>query len=89
MRIAANNSEFFDDEYIPRDLTIKSPRSMKQDQLIAFLRHVSAREQTHGIQNAFRFKCVLSGRKKGSLLPAQYSAGAGLPHLWQLHIQKQ
>jgi hypothetical protein len=47
---------------------------MKQDQLITFFRHVVAREATHGIQN---FKSVLSGRKKGHLLPAQYGAGAG------------
>lgn len=50
---------------------------MKQSQLIAFFRHVAAREATYGIQNAFRFKSVLSGRKKGALLPAQYRAGAG------------
>ena len=76
-RIAADNSDFFEDDYIPRDLTIKSPRLMKQHQLLTFFRHVSAREQTHGIHNAFQFKCVLSGRKKGSLQPAQYVAGAG------------
>ena len=49
---------------------------MKQDHLIMFFRHVSDREQSHGIENAFRFKSVLSGRKKGSLLPAQYGASA-------------
>jgi len=76
-RIAADNSDFFEDDYIPRDLMIKSPQSMKQHQLFTFFRHVSAREQTHGIHNAFRFKCGLSGRKKGSLQPAQYVAGAG------------
>lgn len=76
-RIAADNSDFLDDEYIPRNFTIKSPRSMKQDQLLSFFRHISAREQTYGIKNAFRFKSVLSGRKKGFLLPAQYGAGAG------------
>jgi len=75
-RIAADNSDFFEDDYIPRDLTIKSPRLMKQHQLLTFFRHVSAREQTHGIHNAFQFKCVLSGRKKGSLQPVQYVAGA-------------
>ena len=76
-RIAADNSDFFEDDYIPRDLTIKSLRSMKQHQLFTFFRHVSAHEQTHRIHNAFRFKCVLSGRKKGSLQPVQYVAGAG------------
>ena len=50
---------------------------MKQDQLLSFFRHISAREQTHGIKNAFRFKSVLSGRKKGFLLSARYGAGAG------------
>ena len=76
-RIAADSSDFFDDEYIPRDLAIKSLWSMKQHQLFTFFRHVSACEQTHGIQNTFRFKSVLSGRKKASLLPVQYVASAG------------
>ena len=55
-RIAANNLDFLDNEYILRDLSIKYPQSMKQDQLFTFFKHVSACEQTHGIQNAFRFK---------------------------------
>ncbi len=53
---------------------------MKREMLITFFRHIAARETTYGIQNAFRFKAVLSKRKKGSLLPTQYGdigAGAG------------
>ena len=53
---------------------------MKQEMLIMFFWHIAAHETTYGIQNAFRFKAILSKQKKGSLLPTQYGdigAGAG------------
>ena len=50
---------------------------MRQEQLISFFRHVAAHQSTHGIQHAFRFKTILSDRKKGYLLPAEYRASAG------------
>jgi len=37
---------------------------------------VSQRETSHGVPNAFRFKSILSSRKKGTLLPASYKDDA-------------
>lgn len=48
------------------------PRNMKIDELIALFKHIAGREASHGISNAFRFKTVSSGRKKGTLHPARY-----------------
>jgi hypothetical protein len=48
---------------------------MKLDALIKFFKHISDREISHGIPFAFRFKSVLSSRKKGSLRMAMYDVG--------------
>jgi hypothetical protein len=45
---------------------------MKAQNLIKFFKHVIAREDSHGIPNAFRFKSISSSRKKGTLYPAYY-----------------
>jgi hypothetical protein len=45
---------------------------MKLDHLIKFFKHISLREGSHGIHNAFRFKAVTTNRKKGILRPARY-----------------
>jgi len=45
---------------------------MKREEMIKFLRHVAAREASHGVADAFRFKAVLSSRKKGSLQNSKY-----------------
>lgn len=45
---------------------------MKLNSLIEFFKHVSLRETSHGVANAFRFKSILSSRKKGVLKPARY-----------------
>lgn len=45
---------------------------MKLDSLVMFFKHISNREASHGIAHAFRFKAVLSSRKKGILHPARY-----------------
>ena len=37
---------------------------------------MSQRETSHGVPNAFRFKSILSSRKKGTLLPARYKDDA-------------
>jgi hypothetical protein len=46
---------------------------MKRDQIIKFFKHVAGREASHGIQDAFRFKAILSSRKQGSMHPARYN----------------
>lgn len=74
-RISANPSEFIDAEYLPADISIKDPRSMKLNCLIAFFKHISAREASHGLCDAFRFKAVLSSRKKGTICEARYKYG--------------
>ena len=45
---------------------------MKLEAIIKFFKHIAAREAAHGIPQAFRFKSVLSSRKKGDLHPARY-----------------
>lgn len=45
---------------------------MKLESLINFFKHVSQRETSHGIPNAFKFKNVLSSCKNGVLQPARY-----------------
>lgn len=57
---------------MPTDVELKDPRSMKVDSLVKFFKHVADREDSHGILDSFKFKSVLSSRKKGTLLPARY-----------------
>ena len=76
-KIMENPSTFIDAEYMPTGISMKDPRSMKLESLITFFKHVRNREASHGIPNAFRFKAVLSGRKKGVLGPARYKFDVG------------
>lgn len=70
--ISSKNSDFVDQEYIPNGIKLSDPRSMNRDALIKFFQHISSREASHGIENAFRFKSILSSRKKGVLRAARY-----------------
>jgi len=45
---------------------------MKLESVIRFFKHVADREGSHGIPHAFRFKAILSSRKKGTMGPAHY-----------------
>ena len=45
---------------------------MKFEAIVRFFKHIAEREVSHGIENSFRFKNVLSSCRKGSLIPAQY-----------------
>jgi hypothetical protein len=45
---------------------------MKRDDMIKLFEHIGARQASHGVDDAFRFKKVLSSRKKGSLQEASY-----------------
>ena len=71
-QIRANNSDFINSDYLPSGISLTDPRSMKLDALISFFQHVSNREDLHGIQDAFRFRNVMIGRKKGIFRPARY-----------------
>lgn len=72
----ANPSDFIEADYRPIGLAIKDPRSMKLESLVEFFKHISQRETSHGIPNAFRFKSVLSSRKSSVMRPANYRHGA-------------
>ena len=43
-------------KYIPRGLSLKDPRSMKQEDVIKFFKHIVTRQSSHGIKDAFRFR---------------------------------
>ena len=45
---------------------------MKFEVMVKFFNHAAKREASHSIAHAFRFKAVLSRRKKGSLRLARY-----------------
>ncbi|KAF8799627.1 hypothetical protein BYT27DRAFT_7263713 [Phlegmacium glaucopus] len=71
-RLSANSSDFVEAKYLPPAISLSDPRSMKREALIQFFQHITARQTSHGIQDAFRFKAVLSSRKQGSLRTARY-----------------
>ena len=71
-RITIDPSLFIDAEYMPDDVQLSDPRSMKLDAIIRFFEHIADREVIHGIRNAFRFKAVLSSHKKGVIQMARY-----------------
>jgi hypothetical protein len=56
-------------------MELNDPRSMKQEALMKFFRYIASREVSHGIQDAFKFKAVLSSRKKGVLQKSMYNDG--------------
>ena len=51
---------------------MNDPRGMKRDAMIKFFEHITLRQSTSTIKDAFRFKAVLSSRKKGSLRETKY-----------------
>src|SRR5882762_792217 len=71
-KIAANPTDFIDAEFLPLGLRLTDPRSMKLESLVTFFKHISQREISHGIKHAFRFKKVMTSRKKGVLRRSRY-----------------
>jgi hypothetical protein len=45
---------------------------MRRDDMIKFFEHIGLQETTHGIKDAFRFKAVLSSRRKGNMEEVKY-----------------
>jgi hypothetical protein len=45
---------------------------MRQEDMIKFFEHVANRQASHGVKDAFRFKAVLTTRKKGDLGSTKY-----------------
>src|SRR3979490_1857787 len=77
--MSAKQSDFIQAKYIPCGITLNDPRAMKREAMIQFFQHVAARQESHGNQDAFRFKAILPSRKKGTLCDAKYcDADAGL-----------
>ena len=56
-------------------MKLNDPRSMKQETLMKFFHYIASREVSHGIHEAFKFKAVLSSRKKGVLQKSRYNDG--------------
>jgi hypothetical protein len=71
-RIARKQSEFILSKYIPRGLFLKDPRAMRKEEITKFFEHVENRQSSHGIKDAFRFKAVLSSRKKAEVIKSKY-----------------
>ena len=65
--------DFIKSKYIPRGVNLDDPRTMKRESIVKLFEHIAAREISHGVQDAFRFKNILSSRKQGALLPSRYS----------------
>jgi hypothetical protein len=71
-RIAKKQSEFIQSKYLPRGISLNDPRAMKREELIKLFEHIASREASHGPKKAFRFKAILSSRKKGELRNTRY-----------------
>jgi hypothetical protein len=78
-RIGEKHTAFISHKYLPRNMELKDPRAMKRDQLIKFFKHIAGREASHGIKDGFKFKNVLSTRKKGEIRSAKYPGPAPDP----------
>jgi hypothetical protein len=72
-RIAEKQTDFLHRKYVPRGLSLKDPRAMKREEMIDFFGHIRARQESElGTKDAFRFKAVLSSRKKGTVQESMY-----------------
>ena len=60
-------------KYLPCGLMLKDPRTMRQEDIIKFFKHVSNWQSSHGVKDAFKFKAVLSSHKKGNLNGSKYN----------------
>ena len=57
----------------------KRPRSMKQEAIIKFFKHIVTQHSSHGIKDAFQFKAILTSHKKGDLDSPHYIDPATAP----------
>src|SRR5882762_7718500 len=71
-KIVTNPLDFIDAEFLPVGLRMTDPHSMKIESLLSFFKHISQCEISHGIRHAFRFKNIMTSRKKGVLRPSHY-----------------
>jgi len=47
---------------------------MKCESIVKLSEHIAAQEVSHGVQDAFGFKNILSSHKQSALLPSHYSS---------------
>ena len=71
-QLSLKQSDFILSKYLPLDTTLDSPWTMHCETMVKVFKHIATHQAFHGIQDAFRFKAVLSSHKKGSLCPACY-----------------
>ena len=53
-RIAQKQSDFVMSKYLPCGLTLKDPRTMRQEDIIKFFKHVSNQQSSHSVKDAFK-----------------------------------
>jgi hypothetical protein len=63
-RLQSDTSIFVGDEYLPTNITIKDPRNMHKDDIITLLRHIHGKQNTDGVENAFRFKVYIKEKEE-------------------------
>lgn len=59
-------------KYLPRGLKLLAPRAMRQEDIVKFFKHISTRQISHGVRDAFRFKAVMTSRKGSKFDETQY-----------------
>ena len=65
-------SDFILLKYLPLDTTLDSPWMMHCENMVKVFKYIAVCQASHGVQDTFRFKAVLSSHKKGSLHLACY-----------------
>ena len=48
------------------------PHNARREDIIKFFEHIATRQTSHGVNDAFRFKKFLDGRKNGKLMSPKY-----------------
>ncbi|KAM6490263.1 hypothetical protein JOM56_014240 [Amanita muscaria] len=69
--IAENLSSYISPEYLLSDLQMTNPRNMRKKAIQEFFKHVSERQNVHGIKQVFRFKMVKSGADNNNTLASK------------------
>src|ERR1700678_3705531 len=59
-------------KYFPRGLKLLDPRAMRQEDIVKIFKHISTRQISHGVRDAFRFKAVMTSRKGSNLDKTHY-----------------
>src|ERR1700678_1592400 len=59
-------------KYLPRGLKLLDPRAMRQEDIVKNFKHISTRQISHGVRDAFCFKAVMTSRKGSNLDKTHY-----------------